>query len=356
MKNKLFCIIAAVLSVFLIITGCASGSNKVSSEDATSISAGSYAQTRIGVCIYQLNDNFMSLFSRELVRYLISLGFSKENIIVYGSSNNQAIQLSQVEELVNKKVDAMIVNPVNSSIVHAITEMAVDSGIPLVYINREPSAEEESSWEEYDLNVTYVGCDARQSGIYQGELLMDLGLDKLDINKDGTIQYFMIEGAPENIDAEYRTYYSVSTLSNAGFEMDCKLDEMGNWDMATAKLITAKGIALNDVPEVILCNNDAMALGAIEAVKEVDLVPGVDVFIVGVDALPEALEQVKAGNLVGTVFNDYISQSHSAADAALRYLSGEKNEHYIGCEYVKVSADNVDEILSETSAASADEQ
>ena len=356
MRNKLFPIIAAVLSVFVIITGCASNSNNGGSEDATSISASSYAQTRIGVCIYQLNDNFMSLFSRELVKYLISLGFSKENIIVYGSSNNQATQLSQVEELVNKKVDAMIVNPVNSDIVHTITDMAVGNGIPLVYINREPSADEESSWEEYDLNVTYVGCDARQSGIYQGELLMDMGLDKLDINKDGSIQYFMIKGAPENIDAEYRTYYSVSTLTNAGFDMDCVIEEMGNWDMATAKLITAKGIALNDVPEVILCNNDAMALGAIEAVREIDLVPGVDVFIVGVDALPEALEQVKSGALVGTVFNDYISQSHSAADAALRYIAGEKNEHYIGCEYVKVSAANVDEVMAETGAVSENEQ
>ncbi|MCR5558668.1 MAG: substrate-binding domain-containing protein [Butyrivibrio sp.] len=355
MKNKLFCDIVAVLSVFMIITGCASNLNNVSSEDATSISAASFAQTRIGVCIYQLNDNFMSLFSRELVRYLISLGFSKENIIVYGSSNNQATQLAQVEELVNKKVDAMIVNPVNPSIVHTITDMAVESGIPLVYINREPSADEEYSWEELDLNVTYVGCDARQSGIYQGELLADLGLDKLDINKDGAIQYFMIEGAPENIDAEYRTYYSVSTLTNAGFEMDCVLDEMGNWDMATAKLITEKGLALNDIPEVILCNNDAMALGAIEAVKEVDLVPGRDVFIVGVDALPEALEEVRSGGLVGTVFNDYICQSHSAADAAIRYISGEKNEHYIGCEYVKVSAGNVDEILAETNASSESE-
>jgi methyl-galactoside transport system substrate-binding protein len=354
MKKKLSCFIVAIITIILMITGCATGQGRQGAEDAAFISDGPYAKTRIGVCIYQINDNFMSLFSEELVNYLISLGFSKDNIIVYNSSNNQAIQQSQVEELVNKKVDAMIVNPVNSDIVHTITEMAVNNHIPLVYINREPSADEESSWEDYDLNVTYVGCDARQSGIYQGELLADLGADVLDMNKDGAIQYFMIEGAHENIDAEYRTLYSVSTMTNAGFNMECLLDEVGNWDMATAKLITAKGLSNGTVPEVIICNNDAMALGAVAAVKEADLVPGKDVYIVGVDALPEALLEVKAGALAGTVFNDYVSQSHSAADAALKYLAGEKNEHYIGCEYVKVNSDNVQEIMEAGSDSDAD--
>ncbi len=354
MKNKHFSFIAAIMAVLLIFTGCASSFDYKKSDDATSISDEPYANTRIGICIYQLNDNFMSLFSREMVNYLISLGFAKDNIIVYGSSNNQAIQLSQIEELIDKKVDVMIVNPVNASVAHSITDIAVSNDIPLVYINREPSADEESSWEEYDLNVTYVGCDARQSGIYQGELLLDFGIDKLDLNKDGAIQYYMIEGAPENIDAGFRTLYSVSTINNAGFEMDCLLDEVGNWDMATAKLITSKGLAENLIPEVILCNNDAMALGAIEAVKEAKLVPGKDIYVAGVDALPEALEEVKKGTLIGTVFNDYISQSHSAVDAALNYLAGGKNEHYIGCEYVKVNAQNAETVIEETRGNTAD--
>ena len=355
MKNKLLSIIATVIAMLLIFTGCASDLDFRKSEDATSISDAPYAGVKIGICIYQLNDDFMSLFSAEMVNYLTAHGFSRDNIIVYGSSNNQAIQLSQIEELVDKEVDALIVNPVNSTIVHSITDLAVSNDIPLVYINREPSADEESNWEEYDLDVTYVGCDARQSGIYQGELLIDFGADKLDLNKDGSIQYYMIEGAPENIDAGFRTLYSVSTLNNAGFKMDCLLDEVGNWDMATAKLITAKGLSEKLIPEVILCNNDAMALGAIEAVKEANLVPGQDIYIVGVDALPEALEKVKSGALVGTVFNDYISQSHSAADAAIRYLAGEKNEHYIGCEYVKVNAQNAEEVIEETRGGTGDE-
>ncbi len=356
MRKRLFCSILISILSFSLISGCASNLDRDRSDlTNTSSFDSSYSKTRIGVCIYQLNDNFMSLFCDELVNYLVSLGFSEDNIIVFGSSNNQSIQLMQVEELIDRGVNALIVNPVNASIVHTITDKAVNNGIPVVYINREPSAEEEANWEDYDLDVSYVGCDARQSGIYQGELLMELGFDTLDINGDGAIQYYMIEGAPENIDAGFRTLYSLSTLTNAGFNMDCLLDEVGNWDMATAKLITAKGISQKQIPEVILCNNDSMALGAITAVKDAGLTPGKDVFIVGVDALPEAIEEIKNGNMVGTVFNDYIGQSHNAADAALRYLSGEKNEHYIGCEYVKVNSTNAQQVLEMIQSSDTDE-
>ena len=66
-----------------------------------------------------------------------------------------------------------------------------------------------------------------------------------------------------------------------------------------------------------------------------DVTVGDNIFLVGVDALSEALDKVEEGKMTGTVFNDHISQSHSAADAAVKYLAGEENEHYIGCDYVK---------------------
>ncbi len=346
MKKRLISFAASLLLATSLITGCENSISNGAVKSDTSTALSSYADTSVGVCIYQLSDNFMSLFCDEMVNYLVSKGFSQDNIKVYNSANNQSVQISQVEELINRKVDVLIVNPVNADICSTITEMAVDAGTPLVYINREPGADEESNWEEYDLDVTYVGCDARQSGIYQGELLLELGKEKLDVNGDGKIQYYMIEGAPENIDAGYRTMYSLSTLENAGLEMECLLDEVCNWDMSTAKLIVAKALSEGQRPEVIISNNDAMALGVITALEEAGLSAGEDVYVVGVDALAEALGKVADGEMVGTVFNDYISQSHNAADAAMKYLRGESNEHYIGCEYIKVNASNAQEILA----------
>ena len=171
---------------FSLLVGCNGTGNLVTGDVAASQS--SFRDKHVGVCIYELNDSFMSLFTNELIRYLVSEGFSKENIKVYGGSNNEAVQLSQVKALVDERVDALVINPVNASVAHTITELATGSSIPVVYINREPTGDEEDKWEEYNLKATYVGCDARQSGIYQGELVLGIGMDKLDRNHDGILQ------------------------------------------------------------------------------------------------------------------------------------------------------------------------
>lgn len=345
MCKRFASLILTVILAFFVLMGC--GNNKSSSDNAVAGASlqGAYSNKKVGICIYAESDRFMELFRNELVNYLSSKGFSEENIIVYSSENDQEVQINQVRALIDKDVDAMIINPVNSYVVHYITDIATSREIPLVYINREPSADEEAKWEDYNLEIAYVGCDARQSGILQAELLLGLGERKLDINGDGTVDYFMLEGAPENIDAAYRTAYSVSTLKSSGVDLRCLVHEVANWDRATARLQTYKAIVDGKVPEIIICNNDSMALGAKEAVIELGMKPGENVYIVGVDGLPEALESVMDGSLVGTVFNDYIIQSHNAADAAINYIDGKDNEHFIGCDYIKITSANAKQYL-----------
>ena len=299
----------------------------------------------VGVCIYQFADNFMTLFRTELENYLIEKGFSKDNIKIQDGNNDQGTQSGQIDAFIAEGVDVLIINPVNSSSAATITDKVVDAGIPLVYINREPDASEEARWEENDWDVTYVGCDARQSGTMQGELIADLGLDTIDKNGNGKVDYIMIEGDPENVDAQYRTEFSVKALEDAGLEVNCLDDQVGNWDQATAQQLVANSLSqYGDDVEVVFCNNDAMALGALQSIQAAGRTVGEDIFLVGVDALSEALEDVVAGTMTGTVFNDHFAQSHSAADAAINYLTGAGNEHYIGCDYVKVTSDNVADI------------
>lgn len=319
----------------------------VMAEETTEVAEASadLADKKVGVCIYQFSDNFMTLFRTELVNYMVSLGFSEENITVQDGNNDQATQSGQIDAFIADGVDLLIINPVNSSSAETITDKVVSADIPLVYINREPSEDEEARWAENEWNVTYVGCDARQSGTMQGELIADLGLDAIDFNGNGKVDYIMIEGDPENVDAQYRTEFSVKALEDAGLEVNCLDDQVGNWDQATAQDLVSKSLAMNgDDVEVVFCNNDAMALGALQAIEAAGRTVGENIYLVGVDALTEALENVNAGKMTGTVFNDHISQSHSAADAAVNYLTGAGNEHYIGCDYVKVTPDNVADI------------
>lgn len=301
---------------------------------------------KVGVCIYQFSDNFMTLFRTELVNYMVELGFSEDNITLADGANDQATQSGQIDSFIADGVDVLIINPVNSSSAATITDKVVDAGIPLVYINREPDADEQARWADNDWDVTYVGCDARQSGTFQGELIADLGLDTVDLNGNGAIDYIMIEGDPENVDAQYRTEFSIAALEEAGLEVNCLDDQVGNWDQATAQQLVSNSLSQNgDDIEVVFCNNDAMALGALQAIQAAGRTVGEDIFLVGVDALSEALENVISGSMTGTVFNDHFSQSHGAADAAVNYLAGTGNEHYIGCDYVKVTEDNAQDIL-----------
>lgn len=314
-------------------------------QAADAVGNADLADKKVGVCIYQFADNFMTLFRTELENYLVSQGFSKDNITIVDGANDQATQTNQIQNFITQGVDVLIINPVNSSSAATITDLVVAADIPLVYINREPDADEEARWSENGWNVTYVGCDARQSGTMQGEILVDMGKETIDLNGDGKIQYIMIEGDPENVDAQYRTEFSVKALVDAGWEVEELDDQVGNWDQATAQQLVANSLSAHPETEVVFCNNDAMALGALQSIEAAGRKVNEDIYLVGVDALTEALEDVLAGTMTGTVFNDHIAQSHGAADAAINYITGAGNEYYIGCDYVKVTTENAQSVL-----------
>ena len=315
-------------------------------NQAAAATDGDLATKKVGVCIYQFSDNFMTLFRTELEKYLIEKGFAKENITIVDGANDQATQSGQIDSFIADGVDVLIINLVNSSSASTVTDKVVAANIPLVYINREPNEDEQKRWTENNWNVCYVGCDARQSGTYQGEIIGDLGLDAVDFNKNGKIDYIMIKGDPENIDAQYRTEFSIKALQDAGFEVN-KLDEqVGMWDQVKGNELVNNSLSQygNDV-EVVFCNNDAMALGALQAIQSQGRKVGTDIYLVGVDALTEVVEYVISGDITGTVFNDHFAQSHNAADAAINYITGAGNEHNIQCDYKKVTKDNAQEIL-----------
>ena len=90
------------------------------------------ADKKVGVCIYQFADNFMTLFRTELENYLVEKGFSKDNIVIQDGANDQATQSNQIDAFIADGVDVLIINPVNSSSAATITDKVVDAGIPLV--------------------------------------------------------------------------------------------------------------------------------------------------------------------------------------------------------------------------------
>ena len=215
-------------------------------------------------------------------------------------------------------MDALIINPVMTSAADQIISTVKNANIPTVLINREPTAEQMAVYDK----LVYVGCDAAQSGTFQGELILDTE-NKGDINGDGKVSYIMIQGDPENIDAQLRTEYSVKALQEAGKEVEQLNLTRGDWDRNRGQEIAANDLAqFGDQIEVIFCNNDDMAIGALQAIKQAGRTVNKDIYLVGVDALAAALEEVKNGNMTGTVLNDAVGQATAAVAEMEKLLGG----------------------------------
>ena len=311
------------------------------------------AQTyKVGVSIYQFTDNFMTLYRNEIENYFKSLETDdvKYEITMADGKNDMAEQTNQIQNFITQGMDVIILNLVQTSSADALIDQIVAADIPLVLINREPlayDADGKTLDEAYEgilqnPKVCYVGADARQSGTFQGEMVAELE-NHGDINGDGKISYIMIEGDPENIDAQYRTEFSVKALTDAGYTVECLDDQVGNWDQTKGQELCANALTKYGADvEVVFCNNDAMALGAATAIQTAGRKVGEDIYLLGVDALEEAVQLVKDGEMTGTVLNDHIGQSHAAVDVAVKLLNGEDIDNYYWVDYVKVNKAYVD--------------
>ena len=346
MKKLASIVLAGCMAVSLAACGggAASSSAPASSSEAVS-AAQSAAESveapqggKVGVCIYKFDDAFMTTYRNALQEILEGKGYE---VTIVDGNNDQAKQNEQINTFITQGVDALIINPVMTSAADQIISTVKDADIPTVLINREPTADQMSAYNK----LVYVGCDAAQSGTFQGELILETAT-KGDINGDGKITYIMCKGDPENIDAQYRTEYSIKALTDAGKEVECLYEYLDNWDQTTAQQDVANALSqYGDKIEVVFCNNDAMALGALQSIQQAGRTVGKDIYLVGVDALAEAVQDVLDGNMTGTVLNDDVGQATAAAEATKLFVEGKDVEQFYWVDYVKVTKDNASQYI-----------
>lgn len=270
-------------------------------------------QKSIPLMIYDMNDPYMANFEDQIIDE--SKGLFE--VVTYDATNSQIIQNEQVDQLM-KKNDVIIINPVDRLSVFSILEKAKLNHNKIIFFNREPLI---SDLETYD-QVYYVGADAIQSAILQASLIMDLfgddpRLNQFDKNNDHIIQAVLLKGEQGHQDAEARTQYVVSSLMDAGYQIQLLEMDIDNWDRNIAKDSTLTWLkAYGDQIELIISNNDAMALGAIDALKEQNMIQDTNgdgridnqtepwLPVVGIDGLDEAVESIRSGYLYGTIVND----------------------------------------------------
>ncbi len=271
------------------------------------------------------------------------------NVEVMDASQSQLTQNEQVKSLIEKGCDVICVNLVDRTEPTTITDLAENKQVPIIFFNRELVAEDLERWSE----LYYVGADALQSGVLEGELAANAFKTnaKMDKNGDGICQYVVLEGEAGHQDSIVRTEYSVNTLIENGVEAEKLGYAMANWNRAQAQTKTAALLTqFSGKIELIIANNDDMALGAIDALRDSQIPredwPGV----VGIDGTDAGLLAVENGEMLGTVYNDKEGQAREMLNLAFAIATnGDKDSiplidgKYVRTPYHKVTQENVED-------------
>lgn len=333
MKNKK--IITAVVLLCMVMQGLGGcKKQELPSEQAI----------YIGVTYYDQSDIFLNelldCFKKEIRK--LESEEKKITMTIQGAGGSQKTQNDQVKELIAGGCNVLCVNLVDRTDPSEIIDLARDYDIPLIFFNREPVAEDMQQWDK----LYYVGADAQESGTMQGEIAADVIQEnpQIDRNKDGKIQYVVLEGEPGHQDTIIRTENAVEALKEKGIELEKLSYGLANWNRAQAENRMSQMISQYQTKiELVLANNDEMALGAIDAYEKLNYTESTLPLFFGIDGTDVGLKAVRESKLDGTVYNDKEGQAEAMAKLAEALVSGEgmdeiafENQRYLYLPYAKV--------------------
>lgn len=299
----------------VILGICAIGSGCGSSEETEKDSM------RIGVSLYRGDDTFINNIRQELEtcakEYEQETGI-KVHLDVEEAKGNQYTQNNQVERFIALDCDVLCINPVDRTAASAVIDKAMAGNVPVVFFNRQPVEEDMNRWDE----LYYVAVSAKESAVLQGQIVVDSYREDpslLDSDGDGVISYVLLEGESSHQDSLIRTEWSIQTLKDAGVPIERITGGIANWERSQASALMEQWLAqYPDTIELVICNNDDMALGAIDAMERAG-VSGIQV--VGIDGTTPGLRAVESGKMMGTVSSDKEAYAQAiftiAADKAM---------------------------------------
>lgn len=288
------------------------------------------AQPKIGILIYKYDDTYISTVRNALNKALAG----KAQISMQDGKGDQATQNDQLDVMIQKKMDGIIVNMVDAQAAGGVVAKIKAAGIPVVFFNREPDPKVLKTYDR----ACFVGTNAADAGKMQGDIIARLWKEhpEYDRNKDGKFQYVMFKGEPDNPEAIARTEWSVKEAVAKGM----KMEQIGqtfvcNWDTALAQQAMESALAANEGKiELVVANNDSMAMGAIAALSNIGYnLEGGSKFIpvIGVDATDQAVDAINKGIMSATVKQDGEAMGQAVSEIMLNMIA--KKEPLAGTKY-----------------------
>ena len=325
--KRISSVFLAVALLAVMLAGC----GKIQSADAH-------------VFYYTYSDTYISTVRSALDKALSAFDISYQD---HDSNNSQTTQTEQIQTAITKGAKLLVVNIVTTGSDDAaggIVELAKKADIPVIFFNREVSSDIINSYDK----CAFVGTDSAEAGYLQGDMIGEYlveNFDKADLNRDGKISYVMFMGEKGNNEAIYRTEYSVKNankkLNDAGLPSlefydssntdKYLLDRDGKWSAQAANdymntILSSHSIAGNNMVELIICNNDGMAEGALSALNSAGYNTGkegsVTIPVFGVDATSAAKELIRSGKMTGTIKQDGEAMARAISKLADNTLNG----------------------------------
>jgi ABC-type sugar transport system substrate-binding protein len=297
---------------------------------ATALLSPAFA-TKISVSMDKFDDNFLTILRNRMSDYAKTLpGVSVQ---IADAQDDISRQLSQVQNFIANGVDAIIVNPVDTSATVAITKAAADAGVPLVYVNRQPI-----DVDKLGPKAAFVASNEAESGTLETKEICKL------LGGKGSI--LVIEGQLRNQAAVQRTkdiHEVISTPECTGIKIIA--EQTAEWDRTKGQNLMTNWLSKGMKFDAVVSNNDEMAIGALQAMKSA----GIDTqkaVVGGIDATQDALASMKAGDLKVTVFQDAAGQGKGAVDMALALAAGKSVDKKVYIPFQLVTPANMDQYMN----------
>lgn len=284
------------------------------------------AQPQIGVTMTAFNNPFLTILLNGIKDQAAQTGASLQ---IEDAQLDVGRQINQVQNFIANDVDAIIVNAVDGDSTMAMTKMATEAGVPIVYVNHPPI-----DIDSLPDTATFVGSNELDSGTMQTQEVCRL--------LGGTGQVLVLMGPPENHAAHTRTKDIEDVLETdacSGLEIVDK--QVANWSRLEGQDRMTNWLTAGIEFDAVIANNDEMAIGAIQALKiagsDMD-----DIVVAGIDATPDGLTAMQAGDLDITVFQNARRQGAVALDAALAMSEGTKHDDNLWVPFELVTPQNID--------------
>lgn len=325
---------------------------------ALGLCGGALADSSTHVFWYTFSDVYLSS-----VRAALGEALAAKNIAFVDNDANatQATQTDQISTAITSGASALVVNICESSvdgIAQNVVDMAKEAGIPLIFFNRSVSQEVVQSYDK----CLFVGTNYEEAGIMQGQMIGKYvadNFDALDLNKDGVISYVMFKGDEANQEAIARTKYGVEdadkalvaagkpalSFYDASNANKYLVDQNGTWSNQASfeymqNILAQYNQENNNMAELIICNNDDMALGAVNALQNAGYNTAKDgaltIPVFGVDATATAKELIAAGYMTGTIKQDAVGMADAITTVVSNMTTGKPALEGLNANYVVV--------------------